>query len=203
MMKNLYPAMLNLTGRKALVVGGGKVAERKISALVDAEAAVMVIAPEVTEFIRDLHFKKIICWIEGEFSAELAETAFMVIAATNDREVNQQVAAAAGPDKLTNIADDPEQSTFHVPSVIRRGRLCITVSTGGASPKLARKIRDDIAAGYPEDYKEYMEFLFEKRKEIKQKISSPERKQELLAALLDERFIRCNDREAAFRELLE
>ncbi|WP_070119526.1 precorrin-2 dehydrogenase/sirohydrochlorin ferrochelatase family protein [Bacillus marinisedimentorum] len=202
-MKNLYPAMLNLKGRTALVVGGGKVAERKMNALIDAGAEVVVVAPNVTEAIGDLARKKAVRWIRRRFSSHMAAGAFLIIAATNDRQVNQEVAVVAGPNKLINITDDPERSTYHVPSVIRRGRLCITVSTGGASPKLARKIRDEIAAGYSADYEEYMEFLFEKRKEIKQKISNPEYKQHLLAALLDERFIRCDDREAEFRKLLE
>lgn len=95
------------------------------------------------------------------------EDAFIIFAATNDPVANQEVVRYAGPSRLVNVVDQPTLGSFTVPAVARRGRLVLSVSTGGASPILAKRIRNDLLAAYPEDYAGYTEFLFYCREKLK------------------------------------
>jgi precorrin-2 dehydrogenase/sirohydrochlorin ferrochelatase len=131
-------ACLDLRGRDCLVVGGGSVATEKVHGLLDCDARVTVIAPQVDEELRRLPVRV----IRRVFEPADAERRFLVIAATNDRAVNAEVSAAAS---LCNVADDPELCSFILPAIVRRDPIVIGVSTGGASPALAQRIRSDIA----------------------------------------------------------
>src|SRR5438445_3621751 len=138
-----YPINLNLNGRKVVVVGGGRIAERKITGLIEAMAAVTVISPKITpELIRYREEGKI-TWKEKDFTANDIQDAFLVIAATNNPEINHAVKKAAAPHQLISLVDDPEESDFILPAVVNRGKLSITVSTSGASPILAKKIKQE------------------------------------------------------------
>jgi precorrin-2 dehydrogenase / sirohydrochlorin ferrochelatase len=202
-MKNYYPIMLNLTGKKVVVIGGGKVAERKVKGLREAKANIIVIAPEVTAFLKELTEKAEITWVKKRFSPEDVKDAFLIIAATNTREINEAVARAAKSYQLLNVVDAPEQSTFHVPSVVRRGKLSIAVSTGGASPVLAKKICREIAEMYDEDYEQYIDFLYECRQYILRNVSDLNQKRQLLEAITDESFRKSANWEEEFRKLFE
>lgn len=131
-----YPIVLHVRGRRAVVVGGGKVAARKVYGLLEAEADVVVIAPEAVPDIEALAAKGEIVWRKKTFAEDDLAGAFLVIAATNDRNVNEAVAQAAAPGQLVNVVDDPKRCDFHVPAVIRRGPLTIAVSTGGQVRRL-------------------------------------------------------------------
>jgi precorrin-2 dehydrogenase/sirohydrochlorin ferrochelatase len=131
-------ACLDLQGRDCLVVGGGRVATEKVQGLLDCNAKVTVVAPHVDDELWRLPVSKILRAFEPEDAADR----FLVIAATNDRAVNIEVAAAS---RLCNVADDPELCSFILPAVVRRDPIVVGVSTGGASPALAQRIRDDIA----------------------------------------------------------
>ncbi|MGG1401466.1 NAD(P)-binding protein [Bacillus salipaludis] len=200
-MKVSYPIMLNLEGKKAVIVGGGKVAERKIFGLLNTGAEISVISPEVTEEIQRLVTEGKVSWHCRAFSAEdLAETP-LVFAATNDMEINQLVKAAAGPHQLITIADDPEGSDFHVPAMVRRGRLNIAVSTGGASPILASRIRSGLEEQFDESYESYLEFLFTVRQRILEEVKDPFVKRKLLTAIVSREFLNSNHREEDFQKL--
>jgi siroheme synthase-like protein len=134
-------ACLDLRGRDCLVVGGGRVATEKAQGLMAGGASVTVVAPEIDAELRatgvSLH--------ERPFTASDVVGRFLVIAATNDRRVNSAVSAAAERrNTLCNVADDPELCNFILPAVLRRGPIVVGVSTGGASPALAQRIRDDV-----------------------------------------------------------
>jgi precorrin-2 dehydrogenase / sirohydrochlorin ferrochelatase len=201
-MKNYYPIMLDLTEKKVVVIGGGKVAERKVKGLREANAQITVIAPTVTPFLEQLSEQDAIQWIKKTFSPEDLQDGFLIIAATDKREVNQKVQKAAQPHQLVNVVDAPEQSDFHVPAVVRRGRLNIAVSTGGASPILTKKICSEISNMYDEDYEQYIDFLYECRQYILQNVSDYEQKQQLLRAITDESFRKSGNWEEQFSELL-
>ena len=131
-------ACLDLRGRDCLVVGGGRVATEKVHGLLDCDARVTVVAPQVDDELRRLPVHV----VERHFDAADAEGRFLVIAATNDRAVNRAVSQAA---HLVNVADDPELCNFILPAIVRRDPIVVGVSTGGASPALAQRLRSDIA----------------------------------------------------------
>ncbi|WP_257348479.1 NAD(P)-binding protein [Pseudalkalibacillus decolorationis] len=163
-----YPIMINLQGKKAVVIGGGKVAYRKILSLLEAKAEVTVVSPAVIVEVKTLIDKNGVSWYKKQVEATDYQDAFIVIAATNRKETNQEVAEQAGSHQLVNIVDQPNLGNFHVPAKLTRGKLTIAVSTGGASPILAKKIRDDLSKTYDETYEDYLEDLFKYREKIKQ-----------------------------------
>ena len=130
-------ACLDLRGRDCLVVGGGRVATEKVQGLLECDALVTIVAPQVDPELRNLPVRI----IRRAFERADATGRFLVMAATNDRTVNAEVAAASG---LCNVADDPELCNFILPAVVRRDPIVVGVSTGGASPALAQRLRDDI-----------------------------------------------------------
>lgn len=202
-MNSNYPIMLRLEGKKVVVIGGGRVAERKVAGLLGTGSLITVISPQATDKLKGLAGSGLIEWLERSFSKEDIEGAFLIFAATNDNVLNQSIKMAASEQQLVNIADDPEGSNFHVPSHIQRGRLSIAVSTGGASPILARKIREQLEHQFDEPFEEYLEFLFSARKRILKEVKDPSRKGKILNAIVSEEFLKSPDREAALSRLLQ
>jgi precorrin-2 dehydrogenase / sirohydrochlorin ferrochelatase len=137
-----YMACLDLRGRDCLVVGGGRVATEKVNGLLDCEAKVTVVAPQVDDALRRLPVR-----VERRpFSRSDVVGRFLVIAATNDRSVNADVSCVARErETLCNVADDPELCSFILPAIVRRDPIVVGVSTGGASPALAQRIRSDVS----------------------------------------------------------
>jgi precorrin-2 dehydrogenase / sirohydrochlorin ferrochelatase len=136
-----YMACLDLRGRRCLVVGGGKVALEKVQGLLDSEAQVLVVAPHVCDELAALPVEL----AEREFFADDVDGRVVVIAATDDRSVNEAVSrAAAERSTLCNVADDPELCSFILPAIVRRDPIVVGVSTGGASPALAQRLRGEI-----------------------------------------------------------
>jgi len=136
-----YMACLDLRGRDCLVVGGGRVATEKVHGLLGCDAKVTVVAPHVDDELRRLPVR-----IElRPFSRSDVVGRFLVIAATSDRSVNADVSSVARErETLCNVADDPELCSYILPAVVRRDPIVVGVSTGGASPALAQRIRDDV-----------------------------------------------------------
>jgi siroheme synthase-like protein len=137
-----YMACLDLRGRDCLVVGGGRVATEKVGGLLDCDADVTVVAPEIDGELEALDVRV----VRRPFTRSDVVGRFLVIAATDERAVSAAVSeAAAEQSTLCNVADDPELCNFILPAVVRRDPIVVGVSTGGASPALAKRIRDDIA----------------------------------------------------------
>ncbi len=140
--KRYYMACLDLTGRAVLVVGGGRVALEKALALVDCGARVTVVAPEIVPELGCLP----VALVRRRYRPEDLEGQFLVVAATSTRSVDEAVfgdAEARG--LLCNVVDVPELCSFILPAVHREGPIAVAVSTGGASPALAQRLRDEIA----------------------------------------------------------
>jgi precorrin-2 dehydrogenase / sirohydrochlorin ferrochelatase len=137
----LYPIFLDLSGRRCVVVGGGEVASRKARKLLQARARVVVISPEISAELESVAvevYRR--AYVEGDL-----EGASLVFAATDSREVNAAVAREARERGIpVNVADEPSGGDFALPSTLRRGRLQVAISTGGASPVLARRIRHEL-----------------------------------------------------------
>lgn len=148
-----YPIFLDLSGRRCVVVGGGLVALRKVKALIEHGGNVRVISPDLCPGLAQMVEKGIIQVLEKGYEGGDLEGTFVVIAATDDVDINRRVAGEAGErGVLVNVVDDPKHSDFIVPSYLRRGPLTIAISTAGHSPALARKIRilleEEIGAEY-------------------------------------------------------
>jgi precorrin-2 dehydrogenase / sirohydrochlorin ferrochelatase len=197
-MDSYYPITLRLTGKKIVVVGGGKVAERKITGLIGTQADITVVSPEVSTKINKLAAAGEINWLAKTFVIEDSKEAFMIFAATNDRDLNQAIKNGAEAHQLVTIADDPEGSDFQVPAKVQRGRLTIAVSTGGASPTLARNIKAQLEQEFDDRYDNYLEFLFQVRQQIVQEVVDPSLKRKLLKAIASPAFFTSKNRQADF-----
>jgi uroporphyrin-III C-methyltransferase/precorrin-2 dehydrogenase/sirohydrochlorin ferrochelatase len=141
----LYPLFADLADRPVLVVGGGVVAERKAAALLDAGARVRVGAPALTATLAHWAAQGRIAHLPGRYRRTWQEGAWLVIAATGDSALNARVASeATARRRLVNVVDDPALSSFQVPAVIDRAPLQLAISTGGAAPALARRLRENL-----------------------------------------------------------
>ncbi|MGA9224843.1 MAG: NAD(P)-binding protein [Mesobacillus sp.] len=199
----MYAINLELRGRKAVVIGGGKVAERKAAGLLEEGADVTVISPMLTDGLMKLAEDGSLSWLKKTFSPEDLKEAFLIFAATDSREVNLAVKDKAAPGQLVNIADDPALSDFQVPSLLKRGKLSIAVSTSGASPILAKKIRSQLEETFDERYEAYMEFLFFCRKAILAEVNDETKKKQLLAAITEGSFLNDKERKEKFAKMLK
>ena len=145
----MYPVTLNIDQQLCVVVGGGRVAERKILALLNAGAQIRVISPQLTKTLHKLASNGQIDWLARAFVPHDVRGAMLVFAATNKRQVNERVTlAAAESGLLVNVADAPDQCSFQVPAVVRQGDLTIAISTNGKSPAFAARIRKQLEADY-------------------------------------------------------
>ncbi|MBU9711889.1 precorrin-2 dehydrogenase/sirohydrochlorin ferrochelatase family protein [Evansella tamaricis] len=164
-MSDFKPCMVNLTGKKSVVVGGGTVAARKVAGLLDAGCHVKVISPflceELRERIGEFEFE------QRKFESGDTAGAFVVIAATDSPEVNKRV-CDEGRDHVPflNIVDNQELSNFFFPTVVERGPLQIAISTTGTSPSVAKKIRVKLEKEFGIEYQEYLETIGKLRSDI-------------------------------------
>ena len=149
-----YIACLKLRGRKTLVIGGGALGLEKTEGLLACDGDVTVISPEVVPEVAELAAEGSIAWEQREYAGpEDLEGAFMVIAATNDSEVNIGVYYDAEKRAmLANVVDVPPLCNFILPAIVRTGPLAIAISTAGASPALAKRMKREISDLFGEDY---------------------------------------------------
>ena len=162
-----YPVSLDLTGRPCLVVGGGVVALRKIAGLVEAGARVTVVSPSLTPSLLKLAAEAEFHWRPREYAQGDAAGFFLVMVATDDLAVNAAAAAECRErGVLVNCADDPARCDFILPAVFRRGAVMVAVSTGGASPTMARLVREELEALLPDDIAPLTEVVAGVRREL-------------------------------------
>ncbi len=155
-----YPIFAIVTGRPVLVVGGGAVGERKVQDLVAAGARVTVVSREFTPALREMAAQGIIVALAGDFQPAQVTGMALVVGATDDPEVNAAVSRAAQEANIwVNIVDAPELCTFIVPAQVKRGDLTLAVSTGGASPALARRLRETLERAFGPEYGPYLDLL--------------------------------------------
>ncbi len=189
-----YPAFIVLNGKKCVVVGGGRVAERKVADLLKAQAEITVISPVLTPALTRLAKNGSISHKARKFRKTDLGKAFLAIAASDDVETNINVAGLSSEMSiLVNIVDHPELCTFIVPSSFRRGPLHVAVSTSGASPALARAIRSDMQERYGSVFGGYLAKVQALRKKALKKITSSTER---------EKFLRKIAAPAAFKKLL-
>ncbi|MBA3013444.1 MAG: bifunctional precorrin-2 dehydrogenase/sirohydrochlorin ferrochelatase [Proteobacteria bacterium] len=155
-----YPVCLQVEGRRCLVVGGGKVAERKVLGLLGSGAVVIVISPELTPGLAQLGAEGSLTWMSRGYTPGDAEGFFLVMAATDDSIVQNQVRDdGLRFNILVNVADVPEKCNFILPAVVKRGALSIAISTSGKSPALAKKIRQELEVKLGPEYELVVEMM--------------------------------------------
>ncbi|MBI4007786.1 MAG: bifunctional precorrin-2 dehydrogenase/sirohydrochlorin ferrochelatase [Planctomycetes bacterium] len=182
-MPKYYPINLNIQGKKCVIIGGGEVAYRKACSLKDAGAKVTVVC---LKSCPELSKRTDITLIKKRYSEKDLDDTFLVIAATDDAEVNRNVFQDASKKKiLVNVVDCPELCSFIVPSSVIRGDLCISISTGGASPALAKRIREDLEKTYGQEYEQYLELLSKMRNAVMSKVKDPEKRRKILQRLAE------------------
>jgi precorrin-2 dehydrogenase / sirohydrochlorin ferrochelatase len=203
-----YPLMMNLEGKLVVVIGGGRVAQRKTLSLLESGARVRVISPELTPELSPLARDGKIDWTPDFFRESMlddSEDVTLVFGTTDNREVNRTVYEAAVKRKIPcNMADMPDMCTFIVPAVITQGDLMIAVSTGGSSPALARRIREDLSTRFGPEYAEMTRIMAELRKLILQTGSPSDENKKLFLDIVDSEILaalKANDKERALEIL--
>ena len=183
---SLLPIFLKLRGRKALVIGGGSVAESKIESLLLSEAEVHVVAPDLNQRVAELADVGKIVWRQKSFEATDLDDVFLVIAATNLPEINHLVYRLAEERSiLCNAVDDPDHCHFYYGAVVRRGPLQIAISTDGLSPALAQRLRGELEQQFGPEYEAWLEYLGAMRDLIRASTADEQSRKEQLHKLVE------------------
>ncbi|MCM3570860.1 bifunctional precorrin-2 dehydrogenase/sirohydrochlorin ferrochelatase [Neobacillus mesonae] len=184
----MQPLFINLTGKKIVIAGGGKIAARKARSLNAEHAVIVFISPEFCEDVIAFSEEigcELIC---RKAKLDDFNHAFLVILATNDRETNRTFACQLSLNHLVCVADNAEEGNVTFPATIKRGELQIAVTTNGASPKLTRRLKQSLELQFDQSWEEYISFLSQCRRKIKELDLLPEDKNNLLEELLDEQY---------------
>ncbi|PBI44496.1 precorrin-2 dehydrogenase/sirohydrochlorin ferrochelatase family protein [Clostridioides difficile] len=179
----LYPINLKLDELDVVIIGGGEIAYRKCKNFLEFNKNVTIVSKQILKKFYDL--KGNIKIIKDDYKEIYIKDASVIIAATNNRELNMEIGLyCRAKNKLVNVVDNIEISNFTVPSYIKRGDLLISVSTGGKSPSLSSKIKKEIEEIYTEDYEEYLNVLGDIRKEVIKKYEDKSKRKDLLNMLI-------------------
>ncbi|MEG2246605.1 MAG: bifunctional precorrin-2 dehydrogenase/sirohydrochlorin ferrochelatase [Peptostreptococcaceae bacterium] len=179
-----YPIMVDLKEKNITIIGGGKIAYRKAKNFINFGYKVNVVSLEFIDEFESIKDK--VNFIIDEYDEKYIKDSFVVVAATNNKEINEKIGIfCREKDKLVNVVDNTELSNFIVPSCVKRGDLIIGVSTSGKSPSLAAKIKRDLELAYDDSYIEYIDLLGELRGEILKKYNDPNEKKRLLNQIIN------------------
>jgi precorrin-2 dehydrogenase / sirohydrochlorin ferrochelatase len=192
---SLFPAFLKLENRLVLVVGGGAIASSKIPSLRSAGARVTIIAPKLSGDLAELVRRREITWLPKLFEPPDLNGIFLVIAATNSRELNASVFAEADARNiLCNAVDDVDHCHFYYGSIVQRGDLQIAISTNGKSPALAQRLRRELQEQFGPEYAAWLDWLGATREVLRGQSADPETTRRFLHQLASkpmfERFLR-------------
>src|ERR1043166_2825030 len=180
----LYPIILKLERHKALIVGGGLIAQQKIEAVLRSATDVTVIAPQVTPRIRLWAHQGRLKHVALPYRTGMAQGYFLVIAATDSGELNRAIyEEARNAGALSNAVDDPGYCDFYAPAVVSRGDFQIAISTGGSSPALAQSLRKELEQEFGPEYESWTAWLGRMRDTIRNLLPRSERRKELLHLL--------------------
>jgi len=205
-MSEFYPIHLNVKGKKCVIIGGGKVAYRKACSLREAGAETVVVSPEFCPEITD---EKGVTLVKETYDEGFLDGALLVIASTNNEAINQKVAFDAGKRNIiVNVVDYPELCSFIVPSTINRGDLCISISTGGASPAVAKRIREELEDIFGAEYGWYLDLLKKMRDVAMSDVNDKAKRRKILQRLAGKDILEIvkikgvKDAEAKMREII-
>ena len=186
-----FPFYIDLKKKTVLLIGGGEVAERKLDLLIKAKANVTVISPETTPYILDIAEKNNIKIINEKYSSQHLDKKYsFVIAATNNEKLNKSIALDANKNNiLVNVVDRPEICDFIFPSILERGDITVSVSTGGASPVLARMLRTKLETMIPGAYGKVAKIIAENRVMVREKLKQSQSNKIFWEQMLNSKFL--------------
>ncbi|MEO6858350.1 MAG: bifunctional precorrin-2 dehydrogenase/sirohydrochlorin ferrochelatase [Solirubrobacteraceae bacterium] len=180
-----YIACLRLKGRRCLVVGGGDIGLEKVEGLLACDASVTLVAPEAHPAVVDMALEGSIKWVRREFREDDLEGALIAIAATNDTDVNISVFnAAERRAMLVNVVDVPPLCNFILPAIVRTGPLAVAISTAGASPALAKRMKREISELFGEPYAQLAVMLNDARGWAKQTLPTYQDRKEFFESIV-------------------
>lgn len=191
-MEASYPVMLNLAGKSCVVVGGGKIATRKTHGLVEAGAEVTVISPELSVSLDAFARERRIRWVEDNYQTRHLESIcpWVVIAATNSSEVNRQVAEDAYQVRAwVNVVDGSSIDDFSNMMSIQRPPITISLSTGGTSPALGKRLLDHLEEVISEDFIILAAWMGELRPYLKSHVTDQARREEIYKIVLESNIL--------------
>ena len=200
----MFPLFLKLEGRRCLLVGAGRVGEAKLQSLLRAGARVKVVAPRATAGVRRLAKAAEIVWRKRKFNARDLEGMFLVVAATASHSANARIfEQARRRGVLCNAVDDPGNCDFYYPAVVRRGRLQIAISTEGASPELASRLREELESYFGPEYGPWLDHLRGQREILLRTPMPVAQRQRLLRRLASRRTtVSSTPRQLVYRGLI-
>ena len=182
-----FPLFVDLKGRKCVVVGGGRIAARKIETLILFNAEIVVISPVITDKLLKLKNAGSLIHFEKGYSEGDLEGAFLAVAATPDRVLNERIAdEAAAKNTFVNVADNPERCTFIFPSIVKKNDLVIGITTSGSYPAMSKRIRERIGELLENLDEDVMKLLRECRQRASAEIRNEEIRTKLLNRILEE-----------------
>lgn len=159
----MLPLMVDIKGKKVIIFGGGRVAYRKAVQLMNEGANLTIISVEICPEIKELVKEGKVKLLSKEAEAKDCEQAFLVVLATNDASIHQRITRYLPPTMLVTNVSATEKGNCHLPASITRGKLQLSISTNGASPMFAKKIKEEWQSIYDKEYVAYMDFLYEAR----------------------------------------
>ena len=181
-----YPIFLDIQNRDCLVVGGGSVGLRKVLTLIDCKAAVTVVSPVVHPKLQELSINDKITLKKRPYKPSDMNGMFLIIGATDDQALNQQIhAEAERRGMLCNIADRPKACNFILPSIVKQGDLVIAISTSGKSPAFAKKLRQDLEKQLGNEYAVFLNLMGAIRKKLLAQNHEPESHKHLFEQLIN------------------
>jgi precorrin-2 dehydrogenase/sirohydrochlorin ferrochelatase len=183
-----YPIFLELSGRRAIVIGAGAVAARKTKSLLDAGARLMIVADKIDDILTNLCQGTNAELIKSKYAKDYLTGAVLVIAATGDRQLNRQIYKDCQElEILCNVVDEPQLADFFVPAVVKRGDLQIAICTEGHSPAYAGHIRKKLEQTFTDKHGEFLAELKTLRKRIIKDVADPTDRKALLGQLVDDK----------------
>jgi precorrin-2 dehydrogenase len=204
-MNTYYPVYIQLKDQPCVVVGGGKIAEGKVEGLLAVQAKVTVISPDLTPHLLSLANQKQITQLDRTYQPGDLTGAFLVVCATDQTEVNHQVwQEATANGQLVNVVDDTPRCNFIAPSILRKGDLTIAISTSGAAPALAVRLKERLQSELGPEYERFLELASALRKPLAQHIPDFEARKALWYDLVDSEILEvlADGDEAKAREII-
>lgn len=177
----VFPLCIDLTNKKCVIIGGGKIALAKIKVLIEFNPQITVISPECCDDIVSLYKKNKLSWIKKEYSVNDINEAYLVVSATSDKNINEKVFVDAQKNNiLVNVVDDPEKCTFIFPSIVKRKDLIISISTSGKYPALSKYLRKKLEKEFSAEYGTILSELHEYRQKILKEVEDERDRKRIL-----------------------
>jgi len=185
-MTTYYPIYLQLNEQPCIVIGGGKIAEGKIEGLLTAGAKVTIVSPDLTSRLRELVERNQITHIARVYQPGDLASAFIVICATDQTEINHQVwQEASANGQLVNVVDDTQHCNFIAPAILRKGDLTIAISTAGKAPALAVRLKERLQNQIGSEYERFLELSGQLREPLAHHVPDFETRKALWYELVD------------------